>query len=152
MPGDTLLDDGSIEPDRTARCRHAVTFPNAADVSSSMPTMPLIATIWCRVSRARSPQQGLTTEIREPHLSPPCSRRRATLRAARSGNGVAIGFNAAKSHQIVDMHECHILRPELFALVAPLRTLLTGLIPSKRTVEITMTLADQGPDLLLKGV
>ena len=31
------------------------------------------------------------------------------------------GFNAQKSHQIVDMHECHILRPELFALVAPLR-------------------------------
>ena len=55
-----------------------------------------------------------------PHLSPPRSRRRAALKAA----GGLVGFNEAASHRIVDMRECHILRPELFALVAPLRRLL----------------------------
>ena len=44
------------------------------------------------------------------------------------------------------MRECHILRPELFALVAPLRRLLNG------RAGVTMTLADQGVDLLLEGV
>ena len=78
----------------------------------------------------------------EPHLSPPRSRRRATLKAA----GGSIGFNAGASHRIVDMRECHILRPELFALVAPLRRLLAG------RASVGMTLADQGVDLLLEGV
>ena len=44
------------------------------------------------------------------------------------------------------MRECHILRPELFALVAPLRRMLKG------RAGATMTLADQGVDLLLEGV
>ena len=35
-----------------------------------------------------------------------------------------IGFSEEKSHAIVDMAECHILHPTLFALVAPLRALL----------------------------
>jgi 23S rRNA (uracil1939-C5)-methyltransferase len=50
------------------------------------------------------------------------------------------------------MRECHILRPELFALVAPLRELLNGLLQSKRTSEVRLALADQGADVLLKGV
>jgi 23S rRNA (uracil1939-C5)-methyltransferase len=88
-------------------------------------------------------EQGLAApEIRPPHLSPPRSRRRAALKAA----GGLIGFNAKASHRIVDMRECHILRPELFALVAPLRRLLTG------RAGAVMTLADQGVDLILEGV
>jgi 23S rRNA (uracil1939-C5)-methyltransferase len=63
-----------------------------------------------------------------------------------------LGFNAAKSHRIVDMRECHILRPELFALAAPLRTLLSNLLQPRRTAEVPLTLIDQGADLLLKGV
>ena len=96
-------------------------------------------------------QHGLATEILDPHISPPKSRRRATLRAVRAGQGIAIGFNSAQSHRIVDMRECHILRPELFALVDPTRTILRALLLPKRTAEIQLTLADQGVDLLLKG-
>ena len=39
------------------------------------------------------------------------------------------------------MRECHILRPELFALFAPLRRLLGGLMPPKRAAEVQLTLA-----------
>jgi 23S rRNA (uracil1939-C5)-methyltransferase len=63
-----------------------------------------------------------------------------------------LGFNAAKSHQIIDLRECHILRPELFALVAPLRRLLASLLQPRRGAEVQLTLVDQGPDVLLKGV
>src|SRR5207253_9295982 len=79
-------------------------------------------------------------------------RRRATLRALKVGQGAVIGFNAAKSHQVIDMRECHILRPELFALVAPLREVLGGLLKPKRAAEVQLTLVDQGADVLLKGV
>ena len=46
----------------------------------------------------------------------------------------------------------HILRPELFDLVAPLRTLLGEILQPKRTGEVQLTLVDQGVDLLLKGI
>jgi 23S rRNA (uracil1939-C5)-methyltransferase len=74
------------------------------------------------------------------------------LRALKVGKNAVIGFNAAKSHQIVDMRECHILRPELFALVDPLRELLTGFLRPKRTAEAQLTLIDRGSDVALKGV
>jgi 23S rRNA (uracil1939-C5)-methyltransferase len=68
------------------------------------------------------------------------------------GKGAVLGFNAEKSNQIVDMRECHILRPELFAMVAPLRVLLSGLLSPRRGGEVMLTLVDQGVDVLLKGV
>jgi 23S rRNA (uracil1939-C5)-methyltransferase len=90
--------------------------------------------------------------MREPHLSPPNSRRRASLRALKIGKGVALGFNAERSNRVVDMRECHVLRPELFALVAPLRTLLATIMSGKRPAEVGLTLCDQGVDLALHGV
>ncbi|HEX8262799.1 MAG TPA: class I SAM-dependent RNA methyltransferase, partial [Allosphingosinicella sp.] len=87
-------------------------------------------------------------EILPAHLSPPNSRRRASLRAERGG---AVGFNAEASHRVIDMRECHILRPELFALVQPLRALLRRLKPSA-AAGIRMTLCDQGVDLLLEKI
>lgn len=95
--------------------------------------------------------QGLSAPIRSPALSPPNSRRRATLHAERRDGRVRIGFSEARSHALVDIVECHILRPELFALVAPLRRLLGGLAwKGRATVDLTVT--DQGVDLLLTGV
>jgi 23S rRNA (uracil1939-C5)-methyltransferase len=68
------------------------------------------------------------------------------------GQRVLIGFNAAQSHRIVDMHECHVLRPELFELVEPLRHLLNGMIHPKRVAEVQLTLLDRGVDVQLKSV
>jgi 23S rRNA (uracil1939-C5)-methyltransferase len=65
---------------------------------------------------------------------------------------VLLGFKQERSHRIEDMHECHILRSELFALVAPLRDLLGALLPEKRSATVKMALADQGVDLLIEGV
>ena len=152
VPGDTLLDDGSLVPGphhQSPPCRH---FPECGGcqlqhVDDEAYRQYLVS----RVETALA-QHDLTTEIREPHLSPPKSRRRASLRALRVGQGAVVGFNAAKSHRVVDMLEDHILRPELFALVAPLRTLLSRILPLKRIGEVQLTLVDQGVDLLLKGV
>jgi 23S rRNA (uracil1939-C5)-methyltransferase len=96
-------------------------------------------------------QHDLQTEIRSPHLSPPCSRRRTTLKALKVERGVVLGFHAEKSHRIVDMTECHILRPELFALVQPLRELLGQLLKPRQGAEAQLTLVDQGVDLLLRN-
>jgi 23S rRNA (uracil1939-C5)-methyltransferase len=97
-------------------------------------------------------QHGIETEVRDPHLSPPNSRRRAALRALRVGKSAILGFNSEKSHRIVDMSECHILERELFELVSPLRSLLGGFLRPKRALEVLLTLVNEGVDLLLKGV
>jgi 23S rRNA (uracil1939-C5)-methyltransferase len=65
---------------------------------------------------------------------------------------VLLGFNAEGSHRIIDMRECFILRPELFALVEPLRRLMGRLMGPRGNGEVRMTLADQGPDILLEKV
>ena len=151
-PGDILLDDGSLAAGphhQPPPCRH---FPECGGcqlqhVDDEAYTQYLVS----RVETALA-QHGLETEMREPHLSPPKSRRRASLRVLKAGQGAVIGFNAAKSNRIVDMRECHILRPELFDLIAPLRALLAGLLQPRRLSELQLTLVDQGVDVLLKGV
>jgi 23S rRNA (uracil1939-C5)-methyltransferase len=50
------------------------------------------------------------------------------------------------------MIECHILRPELFALVAPLRELFGRLLKPKQGAEAQLTLLDHGADVLLRNV
>jgi 23S rRNA (uracil1939-C5)-methyltransferase len=105
-----------------------------------------------RIASALASQGLAAPEFRDPHISPPCSRRRAALSAERRGRQLQLGFRAEASHRIVDMHHCFILRPELFALVAPLRQLLATLLPERRGGSVRMTLADQGPDLLLENV
>lgn len=152
VPGDVLLDDGSLEHGaghQVPPCRH---FPMCGGCQLQHLTDAAYAD-YCvsRVVGALA-QHGLETEIRQPHLSPPRSRRRATLRALRAGGRVLIGFNEAGSNRIVDMAECHILYPRLFELLEPLRRLLGLVLPAKRSAEIQLTLADQGVDLALKGV
>lgn len=152
VPGDTVVDDGTLAlgpHHQKPPCRH---FPECGGCQlQHVDDEAYRGYLVSRVETALD-QHGLKCEIREPHLSPPNSRRRASLRALRVGQGAVIGFNAAKSHRIVDMQEDHILRRELFNLVAPLRGLLSGFLAPRRTAEIQLTLVDQGADLLVKGI
>jgi 23S rRNA (uracil1939-C5)-methyltransferase len=52
---------------------------------------------------------------------------------------------------VVDMKECHVLAPELFALVEPLRGLLARRC-GKYAADIELALTDQGVDCGLKGL
>ena len=152
VPGDQLLGNGTVVwglHHQMPPCRH---FPECGGcqlqhVDDEAYRNYLVS----RVETALG-QHDLATHMREPHLSPPKSRRRASLRALKVGQGAVIGFNAAKSSQIVDMQENHILRGELLELVAPLRKLLGGLLKPRKTGEVQMTLVNQGVDLLLAGI
>ena len=152
VPGDTLLDDGALAfgpHHQQPPCRH---YPECGGCQlQHADDEAYRGYLLSRIQTALS-QHELTTEIREPHVSPPNSRRRATLRAMAVGKGAVVGFNEGKSHRIVDMRECHILRPELFALIAPLRALLGTLLPPRKTGEVQLTIVDRGVDVLLKGV
>ena len=152
VPGDVLLPDGTLQQGpgpQKPPCRH---FPECGGCQLQHADDDAYRGYLIDRVRYALGQHGLETEIRGPHLSPPRSRRRATLRALKVGQGAVVGFNAARSQRVVDMRECHILRPELFALVASLRELLGKLLASRRSAEVQLTLADHGPDVTLRGV
>ncbi len=151
-PGDRVQADGVIEPGphhATPPCRHFRTCGGCQ--LQHLDEETLADFVAERVANAASGQELTPEVITPPHLSPPRSRRRAALHAQRQGGRIVLGFREQGSHRIVDMQECHVLVPELFALVAPLRRMLAR-HPGKLAVDIEMTLAEQGVDLGLKGL
>jgi 23S rRNA (uracil1939-C5)-methyltransferase len=152
-PGDRLLADGSIEPGphhQVPPCRH---FPECGGCQlQHLDDESYAGFVRERIESALEGQGLSLPEFAPAHLSPPLTRRRASLSAQRIGRRVLLGFKQERSHRVEDMRECHILRPELFALVGPLRELLGSFVPEKRAATAKMAMADQGVDLLLEGV
>jgi 23S rRNA (uracil1939-C5)-methyltransferase len=78
------------------------------------------------------------------------TRRRADLGVTRKGVDIALGLHRARSHEVVDMTECVLLDPRIFALLAPLRVLLRSLEALRREGSVVINLLDEGPDLLFR--
>ncbi|GAO38383.1 putative RNA methyltransferase [Sphingomonas changbaiensis NBRC 104936] len=152
-PGDRLRADGTVEPGphhQLPPCRH---FPECGGCQlQHLDDETYAGFVRGRIASALEGQGMPLPEFAPVHLSPPRTRRRASLSAQRAGKRVLLGFKQERSHRIEDMRECHILCPELFALVEPLRGLLGILLPDKRTATVKMALADQGADLLIEGI
>jgi 23S rRNA (uracil1939-C5)-methyltransferase len=151
-PGDVVAADGSVTagPHRAVPpCRH---FPECGGCQlQHVDDAAYGDFLRDRIASALAAQQVAVPDILTPHISPPKSRRRASLKAEKKFGRTSIGFNAEKSHKIVDMRECHILRPELFALVEPVRFLLDQLFAVRDSARVQMTIADQGVDLTIEG-
>lgn len=152
-PGDAVAIDAAITPGPhhvSPPCRH---FPKCGGCQLQHVDDAAYAEFLVdRVIGALASQKLDLPEIRAPHLSPPKTRRRATLRAERIGHRIVLGFNEAASHRIVDLAECPILLPRLFALVAPLRKMLAPMLKRGRVAEVSLTWTDQGADVLLTKV
>jgi 23S rRNA (uracil1939-C5)-methyltransferase len=151
-PGDLLAEDGTLTPGphhQTPPCRH---FPKCGGCQlQHLDDASYAQFITDRIIHALA-QQGLATDIRPPHLSPPRTRRRASLQAEKRGRDVILGFSEAGSNSLIDLRQCEVILPELFALLAPLRKLLANLIAPRRRAGIALTMADQGVDVALSGI
>jgi 23S rRNA (uracil1939-C5)-methyltransferase len=104
-----------------------------------------------RVTHALSTQQVAIGEIMPVHISPPKTRRRIAVRSAWAGKQFQLGFSTEKSHRIIDLRQCDVMAPELFALLQPLRELLGPRLNRARQVQIKLALVDQGVDVLIEN-
>jgi 23S rRNA (uracil1939-C5)-methyltransferase len=152
VPGDVVATDGSllagphhVEPP----CRH---FGKCGGCQLQHADDEALADfVRDRVVHAAGGQGISIGEVAPPHLSPPKSRRRASLKAINGGGRPLIGFREGGSHRLVDLKHCEILAPELFGMVEPIRGLLASR-QGKYAVEIDLALVDGGVDLSLKGL
>lgn len=167
-PGDLLLADGTLQPGPhhvSPVCRH---FGQCGGCQlQQLDEESLADFVEARVSNASSAHELGAELITPPHLSPPASRRRASLRAESSSGRVVIGYREAKSHRLVELAECPVLLPEFVALLAPLRKLLIRLgqaqAPAKgkargkhsharMAADVDLAMTEQGVDLGIKGL
>ncbi len=149
-PGDTLLPDGGLVhgPHHvTPPCHH---FQSCGGCRlQQLDASSLSDFVRDRVVMALA-GQGIAADIVHPsQISPPHSRRRASMRATRLGKQWKLGFSGSGSHRIIDLKQCEILKPELFAIVAPLRECLSSFKRQRHDVTIEMTCLDQGVDLVI---
>ena len=93
---------------------------------------------------------GVTAEVLAPIIVPPRSRRRAVFKIKSLPEGLHIGFHAAKSHTVIDMHHCDVLTPGLFALVGALRQRLEPLFGVGEAAELHVTETETGFDCALR--
>jgi 23S rRNA (uracil1939-C5)-methyltransferase len=147
-PGDTLHANGTLTPGphhQIPPCRH---FPTCGGCQlQHLDDASYAEFVTDRVVSALA-AHDLKADIRAPIVSPPRTRRRATLHAEARGGGIKIGFTEGGSHAVIDIYECSILAPDLFTLVAPMRKLLAR-IGLKRGTDIQLTSCDQGVDVLI---
>ncbi|MEI9993064.1 MAG: hypothetical protein WDM91_00605 [Rhizomicrobium sp.] len=94
---------------------------------------------------------GVEAAVAEVVTVPSHTRRRTVLNVQRRAGRIAVGFHPLRSHSVVDMHECLVLRPALFALVAALRTAMLPLLADGQDAEARATECDNGLDIAFRA-
>ncbi|GGB69708.1 class I SAM-dependent RNA methyltransferase [Blastomonas aquatica] len=152
-PGDTLTSEGTVIPGphhATPPCPHFGTCGGCslqhlddvalADFVRERVTGPLLA-------------KGIDVDdVRPVHLSPPRSRRRASLRYTRQKSAVTLGFAGQGSHDLVNIRTCEIMTPRLFDVMTAVRGLIAKWPKPKLAGQVELAEIDQGVDVLITGL
>ena len=152
VPGDVINSEGAIEagPHRAEPpCQHFGACGGCQLQHADEETLRAFVTD--RVVNAAKGQGIEVAQLLDTHLSPPSSRRRATLHAARLGKGAVLGFREAGSHRIVDLAQCDILAPALAQSLPSIKALVLAL-GGKGCIDVGLSLCDQGLDLSLATI
>ncbi len=97
---------------------------------------------------------GIDPALVEPLQAVPPARRRVRLGLTRPHDPsfpARIGFRERFRHDLVDLEECPVLEPALFALVGKLRLLVDNLLLPGGAAELTLTRTDSGVDVLFEA-
>jgi 23S rRNA (uracil1939-C5)-methyltransferase len=151
-PGDRLDPAGGLIPGThhvDAPCRH---FPLCGGCQlQHLDDTSLGVFVADRITHALATQHVNALQIMPTHLSPPATRRRVAVRSAWAGKTLQLGFSTEKSHRIIDLQQCDVMAPQLFALLEPMRQFLAPRLNRARHVQIKMAVVDQGVDVLIEN-
>ncbi|MCE7887782.1 MAG: class I SAM-dependent RNA methyltransferase [Alphaproteobacteria bacterium PRO2] len=87
----------------------------------------------------------------EPVFLEASTRRRTTMTALRIKNDVILGYNEARSHNVLDIERCIVLDPALEEKIQALRPYLPRLLGDQKTCDITLQYAGGAFDMVLTG-
>jgi 23S rRNA (uracil1939-C5)-methyltransferase len=97
---------------------------------------------------------GIDPAVVAPPKIVPSQRRRARLGLTRlhdAGSPGIVGFRERFRHALVDVAECAVLEPPLFALIEPLRQAAAAILSPGGAAEAMLTRCDSGVDLLIEA-
>jgi 23S rRNA (uracil1939-C5)-methyltransferase len=94
--------------------------------------------------------RGLDAPVEPVRPVPLASRRRATFALGRAGQGLTLGYRAARSHSIVGIEVCPVLSPGIEACLPKLRSALAPLA-GKREARVIVTETNTGLDVTVEG-
>ncbi|MCF8484478.1 MAG: class I SAM-dependent RNA methyltransferase [Rhodobacteraceae bacterium] len=95
--------------------------------------------------------QGLEADFLPISISPPQSRRRATLAARRTKGGALLGFHARASDTLVEIPNCQLLHPDLIAALPGLEDLVKLGGSRSQEIALTVTRSMGGVDVDVSG-
>lgn len=152
-PGDSIAPDGRITPGPhhvTPPCPH---FGSCGGCSlQHLDDESLAEFVRDRVTGPLTAKGIAPREVRPVHLSPPRSRRRASLRYVRKGGQVTLGFAGQGSHDLVDVRACEIVTPRLHDVMMAVRKLIAKWPDARVSGQVELAEIDQGVDVLVTGL
>jgi 23S rRNA (uracil1939-C5)-methyltransferase len=133
---------GRIEP----VCRH---FGDCGGCALQHLAPPAIADVKRALLQAALARRGLRELPVDATVGvPPGTRRRVRFAFRRGMRGI-LGFNRRESRLVLNVTECPVVRPEIAALLGPLRALCLALPMLGDGADVQATLLDTGLDLLI---
>ena len=79
-------------------------------------------------------------------------RRRAVLSATRTKKSVMIGYFKRASHELVDIHQCPVLSPDIVEALPALRKLVRPLLSRKNVARVSILSTQGGLDVVIDDV
>lgn len=147
LKGDRLSDIRILapSPDRVAPpCRH---FRSCGGCQMQHLSDIALARWKAEIVTTALKAHGLEAEMRPMAVSPPRSRRRATLAARRTRKGAMAGFHARESEVITEISDCQLLHPDLMPALPLARDLAEAGTSRKAELRVAATLSDSGLDV-----
>ncbi|MCP4933112.1 MAG: class I SAM-dependent RNA methyltransferase [bacterium] len=96
--------------------------------------------------------RGLETKVSPLEVGAIGMRRRAVLSATRTKKSVMIGYFKRSSHELVDIHQCPVLSPDIVEALPALRKLVRPLLSRKNIARISVLSTQGGLDVVIDEV
>ncbi len=147
LDGNTLRDVRIHAPSParvTPPCRH---FSTCGGCQLQHASDDFVADWKEQVVRTALAAQGIEAPFRPMAISPPNSRRRATLAARRTKKGAMAGFHRRGSDQIVEIPDCQLLHPDLMAALPVAEDAARCGASRKHALAVSATTSRNGLDI-----